>query len=85
MLTIAIIFIIFQLIFITLIIVFSKEPQYFWLLGCIATCIMISSIYIGFYGYKKGQIDAINGKIEYELKKNENNTVHWKKIKIEEK
>ena len=85
MLILAIIFIILQLSLTALIIFFSKEPQYFWLLGCIATCIMISSIYIGFYGYKKGQIDAINGKIEYELKKNENNTVHWKKIEIEEK
>lgn len=32
-------------------------------------------------GYKKGQIDAINGKIEYELIEKENKTKTWEKIK----
>ena len=30
--------------------------------------------------YKKGQIDAINGKIYYELVKQSNNTIKWEKI-----
>lgn len=33
--------------------------------------------------YKQGQIDAINGVIKYELKKQDDNTTKWVKIKKE--
>ena len=33
------------------------------------------------YGYKNGQVDAINGEINYELQAQEDNTVKWVEIK----
>jgi hypothetical protein len=36
-------------------------------------------------GYKQGQIDAINGKIYYELKKTKDNEIEWTKIKEPDK
>jgi hypothetical protein len=42
----------------------------------------ISGYFVGkSYGYKKGQIDAINGIIKYELIKQENGESKWKRIK----
>jgi hypothetical protein len=32
-------------------------------------------------GYKDGQVDAINGKVKYELKENEDKTTDWVEIK----
>lgn len=32
------------------------------------------------YAYKQGQIDAIHGKIQYELRQNEDGSKSWKKI-----
>lgn len=32
-------------------------------------------------GYKRGQVDAINGKIKYELKSQEDGATEWRKIK----
>jgi hypothetical protein len=32
-------------------------------------------------GYKDGQVDAINGKVKYELKENEDKTTEWVEIK----
>jgi hypothetical protein len=42
----------------------------------------ISFLIVGFYhsGYKSGQINAINGNINYELKKQKDNSFVWEKI-----
>jgi hypothetical protein len=47
---------------------------------CMAFTILVV---IGKYkeGYKDGQVDAINGKVKYELKENEDKTTEWVEIK----
>ena len=45
-----------------------------FVLGC-----MLSAIVMGNW-YKEGQIDAINGKIKYELVTQSNGSTEWEKI-----
>ncbi len=39
----------------------------------------VSGLYLGAtHGYKRGQIDALNGKVAYEKKENEQGELVWK-------
>ena len=45
---------------------------------CLATVVGISSYNQGnLEGYKQGQVDCLNNKIEYQLQTNEDQTVEW--------
>lgn len=45
----------------------------------ITTTVYPMTIY--YYSYRQGQIDAINGKINYKLVKQPNGTIVWKAVK----
>jgi hypothetical protein len=57
-------------------------------LGCIFIFLIVMGMGIllaiqpvSYYGYKNGQIDALNGVIKYELTVNAANETVWEKIK----
>ena len=57
------------------------------MIDCLLGCVLLT---IGFFLgvimtedsiYKRGQVDAINGIVKYELVVAENNSTYWKRIK----
>jgi len=55
------------------------------ILGGILGAVLMFSICVAIAPYKQGQIDAINGKIKYELVVQPDKSVEWCKIEKEEK
>ena len=51
----------------------------YWLVFIII-CLILINIGVYYGQYKDGQIDAINGKIYYELIESEDRSTQWKKI-----
>jgi hypothetical protein len=76
-----------ELVFVILIVIgFSiiglSESETGKIVGCvISLMVIVCTIIIKENdGYRKGQIDAINGKIKYRLEKNSDSTTEWKEI-----
>lgn len=76
-----IIMLIFVEFFYGVIIADGKINKY-WIIPTSISSVVIALLLINMYinNYKKGQIDAINGNIKYELVKNSDGTTSWEEI-----
>lgn len=64
----------------------SKKTYFTFVVLLISFEVFVTLSYIYQWGtYKEGQIDALNGKINYELKCQEDNSIEWVKIDNYEK